>query len=259
VTRTDQRGATSRAGPLLALVGLLALALLWRLASQGERAPRSTGPAPLEALPAAEPPANAPLVPAERAPLAASESAPAPPAAPARLPAPGWRCQGTLVDGHGAGVEGLLLTLEPAQGAPVETRTLPGGGFSLPLVTAGEYVLVVGDPLGPLVPRRPVRVDEHLAPLELEVPVLLELDVRVLDDAGLPVAGARVEGIGESGGRVAGETDAEGRLRARELPPGNYRLFARHDELGRANRAFTLAEGERTELELRLLTEPPPR
>lgn len=170
-----------------------------------------------------------------------------------------WRLAGRLADGRELGIEDVRVALEREQRTVSEARTLSDGRFAFPLLPEGDYALVLGDPLGPLVPRRILRLDGELGELELRVPVLLELEVRVLDEHGLAVAGAEVEGAGEKGGRVAGVTDADGRLRAAQLPPGNYRIYARHATLGRGNRIFVLSAPTAAPLEIRLLSGAPER
>jgi hypothetical protein len=168
-----------------------------------------------------------------------------------------WRLAGRLADEREFGLEDVPIALERAERAVSAIRTRPDGAFLFPPLPEGEYALVVGDPLGPLLPRRILRLDGELGAQELRVPVLLELEVRVLDERGLAVPGAEVEGVGEKGGRIAGQTDADGRLRGTLLPPGDYRIYARHPSLGRGNRIFALSAPLPAPLEIRLLTRAP--
>lgn len=166
-----------------------------------------------------------------------------------------WSCTGSVVDEGERGVEGLPLSLERA-GLPLEgARTDALGRFTFPPLPEGELELVVGDPRGPLVPRQPVRLDAELRALEIRVPMLLELTLHVVDVNGFPVANAEVDGTGERGGRFEGVTDVDGALRARHLPAGNYRVFARRADVGRGTRSFLLAPGA-AEIEVPLLTAP---
>jgi hypothetical protein len=167
--------------------------------------------------------------------------------------------RGRLTDERELGVEDVRVALESAARAVSEAITRADGTFSFPPLPEGDYALVAGDPLGPLLPRRILRLDGELGEQELRVPVLLELEVRVLDEQGVAVPEAEVEGAGEKGGRVAGLTDAEGRLLAVQLPPGNYRIFARHSSRGRGNRIFTLSGPGPAPLEIQLLTGRPAR
>lgn len=170
-----------------------------------------------------------------------------------------WRLAGRLADGRERGLEDVAVALERSQHAVSEVRTRPDGSFVFPPLPEGEYALVVGDPFGPLLPRRILRLDGELGAQELRVPVLLELEVRVLDEQGLAVPGAEIEGVGEKGGRIAGVTDADGRLWSGLLPPGDYRIYARHATLGRGNRILALSAELAGPLEIRLLTGPPDR
>jgi hypothetical protein len=83
------------------------------------------------------------------------------------------------------------------------------------------------------------------------------VEVAVVDAEGLPAPQAEIEGSGDRGGRVLGETDAAGIARGSFLPPGMYRVFASHPTLGRGNRIFELAPGESTRIEITLLRSPP--
>jgi len=170
------------------------------------------------------------------------------------------RCLGgRLMDERELGHADVRVALERDERVVAEVRTRADGSFVFLPLPEGDYALVVGDPLGPLLPRRILRLDGELGDQVLLVPVLLELDVRVLDEQGLAVPGAFVEGVGAKGGRVAGVTDADGSLRAGLLPPGDYRLFARHPSLGRGNSIIALPAERPTVLEIRLLTGPPRR
>lgn len=170
-----------------------------------------------------------------------------------------WRLTGRLADERESGIPAVRIALERAERAIAEERTWPDGSFRFPPLPEGDYALVVGDPLGPLLPRRILRLDGELGPQELRVPVLLELEVRVVDEQGFAVPDAEVEGVGEKGGRIAGQTDADGRLRAALLPPGDYRIYARHASLGRGNKIIALSAALTAPLEIRLLTGPPSR
>jgi hypothetical protein len=164
------------------------------------------------------------------------------------------RLRGRLTDERELGIEDVRVALDRGEHPVSATRTQASGSFAFDPLPAGSYALVVGDPLGPLLPRRILLLDEQLGEQELRVPVLLELEVRVFDESGFPVDGAVVEGLGESGGRVAGTTDSDGRLQATLLPPGNYRIFARHPTLGRGNRILALTNADDAPVEIQLLS-----
>jgi len=166
---------------------------------------------------------------------------------------------GEVLDAAGRPVNGLPLTL--FRDAVAETRASTGavaGDFAFRGVLEGPVELVLGDPAGPI-----ARTAQELGPdtprLTLEVPELFEVEFAVVDQVGSPVVGARIEGQGSGGGRVAAESDAEGRAQAGFLPAGDYRLFATHASAGRGNRIVEIGPTHEGPIEMRLLLERPPR
>lgn len=158
---------------------------------------------------------------------------------------------GTLEDETGRPLEGLEVSLRRRKESLGRARSDAGGRFLLEPLPAGEYELVLGDPDGPLRPPETLTLAPGDPPRTIVLPVLLALGLRVVDAEGAPVAGVRLEGTGKPGGRLQGVTDDDGRLRVEGLPPGDYRLFARHATLGRATHALALdARTSATELEL---------
>jgi hypothetical protein len=166
--------------------------------------------------------------------------------------------QGVVQDSTGDAVPELSVSLLGAGGEILSSaRTDAAGRFVLDGVLPGEVELCLGDPRGPIVPQRRLEIGAPAEPLgTLVVPELVSLRVRVLDEAGVPVADASVEGLGSAGGSLSGTTDSEGRMRAEHLPPGDYRLFARHAERGRGTLALALAAGVEQEVELPLVQAP---
>jgi hypothetical protein len=164
---------------------------------------------------------------------------------------------GMVQDSAGNAVSELAVSLLAAGGEVLSSaRTDAAGRFVLDGVLPAEVELCLGDPRGPLVPQRRIDVSAPAEPLgTLVVPELTSLLVRVRDEAGQPIAEASVEGLGSAGGSLSGTTDAEGRLRAVHLPPGDYRLFARHPEHGRGTLAVALplTGGAEQEIELPLV------
>lgn len=76
---------------------------------------------------------------------------------------------------------------------------------------------------------------------------------RVLDPSGAPVSGASVA---VSGGRgavndIAALTDAEGRFRLGNLPPGRYSVAVFGNDTAEAGAEVDVAEGEQRETEIR--------
>ena len=159
---------------------------------------------------------------------------------------------GQLSDEHGKALAGVPIALQRRGRTASETRSAEDGRFAFPPLPAGDYALVVGDPLGPLAPPRPVDLGAWTGEMPVSVPALLELEVRVVDATGRAVSGAHVEGAGASGGRVSGDTDRRGRLLAARLPPGSYRLTAIHPTLGRGSATVELGAATRAPLEIRL-------
>ncbi len=167
--------------------------------------------------------------------------------------------RGSVVDTNGSEVSDLPLALELGGKPRARANSGPTGHFSFSPLPEGDYVLIVGDPRGPIVPRVLVRLEAESSERTVVVPPLLELEVQVVDEHGLGVGAAAVEGKGESGGRLSGETDATGRLRAGRLPAGKYRVFASQPDIGRGNAIFELTSESRAPLVIRLLTGRPPR
>ena len=87
---------------------------------------------------------------------------------------------------------------------------------------------------------------------ERALPRTGRLEILVLGPYKVPVEGAQLEGSGTKGGYVRGETDFEGKLEVVLLPPGRYRITARHEELGRSRRAIDVVEGETKHLTIEL-------
>ncbi len=155
---------------------------------------------------------------------------------------------------------GLPLSLLRSKSIAGRTATDPLGGFRFEPVPQGEYQLVLGDPAGPILPPETVAVVAPLTRLEdLTLPELGSLFVQVVDETGAPVSGALVEGSGDRGGSIRGESDAHGALRADFLPAGMYRVFASAPSLGRGNRILQFEPSAASPVEIRLLRARPPR
>jgi protocatechuate 3,4-dioxygenase beta subunit len=154
--------------------------------------------------------------------------------------APAVRLRGSVRDEEGAPLEGISVALARRGAIEARAKSDAAGGFALAPLPAGEYELVLGDPRGPLIPRAPLVLAKGDDPRELVVPSPVPLRLRIIDSEGAPVPGVRIEGTGKPGGLLEGVTDEEGRLRVEQLPPGDYRIFARHDGRGRGTRAIAL-------------------
>jgi hypothetical protein len=134
-----------------------------------------------------------------------------------------------------------------------------GGAFQLIGLPSGAGELVLGAPASPL--QEPLTIE--LAPGwvdlgTLALPPLGSLVIRVVDEAGWPVEGAVLSGVGDRGGSLAAVSDADGAARAELLPRGMYRVFAQHPELGRGNQVLELDPDTASETTIVLrLTAPP--
>jgi hypothetical protein len=120
-----------------------------------------------------------------------------------------------------------LLTAEDIAG---EARTDASGIFRFESLSDGAYELLVGKSTAPLLPeRRPVRfMAPHLTFPDIELPLLGEIHVLVMDSFARPLEGVEVRGSGTNGGLVEGRTGFDGRLVAKHLPAGHYRLRLEH-------------------------------
>jgi hypothetical protein len=76
---------------------------------------------------------------------------------------------------------------------------------------------------------------------------------RVLDPSGAPVSGASVAVSGGTGAvnDIAALTDAEGRFRLGNLPPGRYNVAVFGNDTAEAGTEVDIAEGEQRETEIR--------
>ena len=161
---------------------------------------------------------------------------------------------GRVIDTRGTDIEGLELALESPDGSRRATAVTDATGvYVFEDVLDGEYRLFVGPVTNPLAePRELAFKAPTLTMPVMEVPVMGELEILVVDAAGLGLEGARVTGWGREGGRIEVETDREGRVVARFLPAGHYTLSAQHPDLGRARARTELASGQRGRVEIRL-------
>ncbi|HTF91314.1 MAG TPA: carboxypeptidase-like regulatory domain-containing protein [Planctomycetota bacterium] len=147
---------------------------------------------------------------------------------------------------------GLTLALEPrAGGARVIANSDPIGHFLFTDVKSGAYTLHFGKPESPV--REPIAVNMGTSPEHLPdaiVPKLGELYVRAFYDAATPAKGVKLDGYGEHGGRIEGETDENGEYRATFLPPGTFTVNALFPDGTRARGKKIVQVGELDLLEL---------
>lgn len=166
--------------------------------------------------------------------------------------------EGRVLDETGAGVAGVPVFLRAREGgARLEARADGGGHYLFDRVPDGEYALEVGFADASLAAQRELLVvAPSLHVPVLEVPRLYELSVRVLDEDGLPLAGARVRGWGSRGGRVEALSDGAGLARQAWIPAGRVTLEASLDARPAAGRVrehleFPAPDGAPLELRLR--------
>lgn len=148
---------------------------------------------------------------------------------------------GSLVDHEGAPLEGILIWLAEKGGAALatsqtgarQTQTDADGTWRFPNVLDGPYTLTYGSLEAPLVPPSSLtfRAPSLTVPAP-ELPLFATLTVTVVDDTGIPVAGARVRGTGSQGSAIDAMTTSNGEAILRNLTPGRYRLRANHDVYG---------------------------
>jgi hypothetical protein len=157
---------------------------------------------------------------------------------------PAGTLEGRVVDSEKAPAEGIPISLFDQQsGAAREAVTDARGVFRFEKLPDGAYDLLIGKDTAPLVrERRPVRFSApRLTFPEIELPPLGTIDLRVVDSLSRPLEGVEVRGSGTNGGLVDGRTDFEGRIVARHLPAGHFRLRLEHPALDSAySRRITL-------------------
>ncbi len=148
-------------------------------------------------------------------------------APPRLLLEPASRIGGQVTESSGAPLSGLPVALLGASNIDVRiVQSDAEGRYAFDDVPLGAYRVCFGAADGPIAPVVPVTVERNevrdVPPKAM--PDLGEGEIRVLDRAGQPVAGARVQGAGQRGGWIDGESDPQGFVRARFLPAGTYFL-----------------------------------
>jgi hypothetical protein len=130
-----------------------------------------------------------------------------------------------------------VLLVEMPDGERRTSHSDPTGRFRFERVRDGQYRLFAGSMESPLVPPALVRMRApQLTVPAFELPRLTTLLVAAYDPQKQPLAGAIVRGGGNAGGWIDGKTDAEGKLEARFLPPGRYRLSIEDPASGASRR-----------------------
>jgi len=131
------------------------------------------------------------------------------------------------------------------------------GIYRFDAVPAGAYELLVGRATAPVMPeRRPLRFTAPSMTFpDIQLPPLGELSLRVVDSLERPLEGVEVRGSGRNGGTIERTTDYDGRVIAKHLPPGHYRLRLSLPALGEQydrRIAVDLEAGKVTEAPVRL-------
>ncbi len=153
---------------------------------------------------------------------------------------------GRVVDSDGRPIDGIdvvlasatAMSLQPtAQLREPRVGTCDAlGVYLFENVADGDYRIYVGDPELPLGQLADVSfAAPSLHAPDVVVPPLGELEVRVTDRAGRPIAGAVVEGNGLRSGKLRLTTDFDGRARARHCAKGRQIFYASEERFGSAN------------------------
>jgi hypothetical protein len=140
---------------------------------------------------------------------------------------PAGSLTGRVLDANGAPAEGIPVTLfGVTDGDQREAVSDARGLYEFVGLPDGAYELLFGKAEAPLIrERRPVRFQApSLTFPDTELPPLGAIAVRVVDSLARPLEGLLVRGSGTNGGVVEGTTDFDGRLLARHLPAGHFRL-----------------------------------
>jgi hypothetical protein len=139
---------------------------------------------------------------------------------------------GFVFGGDSLPAEGVRVTLERLEPkSRRETKTHPDGMYRFDDVRDGEYRLIFGPPENPLVPARELSFEAPSMRFpNVELAKTTEILIYTIDRYRNPLAGVTVTGFGDKGGRIELVTDAEGKGRASNLPPGRYRVRAFTDD-----------------------------
>lgn len=171
---------------------------------------------------------------------------------------PAGTLEGFVQDAHERPAEGIPMTLfAVADNHAREALTDASGLYRFEKLPDGAYELLVGRASAPLVPeRQPVRfLAPHLTFPDITLPALGEIQLRVVDSLARPLEGVEVRGSGTNGGVIEGKTDFDGRLVARHLPAGHFRMRIRHpafEEQYERRFAVDVVAGEVSEAPVRL-------
>lgn len=123
----------------------------------------------------------------------------------------------------------------------VSARTDSSGRFVLSGLLPGPYQVEASGFAGE---SDRVLVEAGAAHVELHLGRLGTVEVETTDERGSPVAGARVRLFGPAQVPLEGTTDAAGRLRLADLPPGSYWVEARAEGFAGAGESVQVGGGK---------------
>jgi hypothetical protein len=152
---------------------------------------------------------------------------------------------------EGAGpIDGLEVFLRASAGAATaRSVTGPDGCARFDELFEGTYRVALGDPEFPTVAAWEIAFDTaRPRPEVIVLPRLASLSVRVVDELGSPVAGARIEVLGRRGGRFRAITDMGGECSLSLVPTGLVRVVAVDKVHGSGDRASELSAGANPQL-----------
>jgi len=159
--------------------------------------------------------------------------------------------EGVVLDAPGAPVAKLQVTIIPTLGQERSTRTDGAGRYLFDDLIDGEYQLVIGARHNPLVGPEELsfRAPSLHYPVR-RVPELGSARVRAVNQGGLPLRDARVDGFAPDGGVLGGVSDSGGYCVVDNLVPGRYSLSVRGagDAVGRG--VCFVTAGEQAEIEI---------
>lgn len=176
--------------------------------------------------------------------------------------APAGHLDGSVRDERGVPLSGVDVSLRPIgepKGGSAELRTESDyvGHWRIESVRDGRYELVFGHPDRPLIPPEEVvfvgpsqRIPERV------LPPLVDLVIRVVDEAGGPLPAATIRGFVRPRGAIEETTDAFGLARVRNAIAGEYNVRVLHAS-GRQGKSVFRVEPDPPLREVEILCQPP--
>ncbi len=139
---------------------------------------------------------------------------------------PAGTAEGMVRDTDGVGVANLPVFIENQHDRGRQnTRTNGSGYWQIDEVVEGPYVLSLGNLDRPLIAPVPFgMVGARYAHPDQEIPLTRSIQVRVVDEQGVPVANAQLRGYGRPAGVIEATSEVDGTAQATFLPSGEYTL-----------------------------------